>query len=234
MSEPEPNVAEVILAYRRRRERLVPLILGGLAVVLLVVGIFMLVLWLTGDNPPELPGFLSSKTPTASPTSTPLPATETPTITLTLPPSDTFTPTGPLSYTVELGDSLWTIAEQFGLEDIQLLMAVNDITDPDAIYVGQVLIIPGAEDVLPTNTPLPENLLPGQKIEYRVQPGDTLESIASQFNSTAEAIAEANEIDDPNDIGVGQVIIVPVNIATPTPTLSPGPETPTNTPTESG
>ncbi len=230
MPEPEPDVADVIMAYRRRRERLVPLILGGLAVVLLVVGIFMVVLWLTGDNPPALPGFLASKTPTPTETSTALPATDTPTITLTLPPSDTPTPTGPLSYTVELGDSLWTIAEQFGLDGISLLMAVNNIDDPDAIFVGQVLIIPGAEDVLPTNTPLPENLLPGQKIEYRVQPNDTLESIAAQFNSTAEAIAEANDIEDPNDIGVGQIILVPVNIATPTPTLSPGPGTPSATP----
>jgi len=230
MSEPEPDVADVILAYRRRRERLVPLILGGLAVVLLVVGIFMVVLWVTGDNPPALPGFLASKTPTPTETSTPLPATETPTITLTLPPSDTPTPTGPLSYTVELGDSLFSIAEEFGLDDISLLMAVNNIDDPDAIFVGQVLIIPGSEDILPTNTPLPENLLPGQRIEYRVQPNDTLESIAAQFNSTAEAIAEANDIEDPNDIGVGQIILVPVNIATPTPTLSPGPGTPSVTP----
>jgi LysM repeat protein len=230
MPEPEPDVADVIMAYRRRRERLVPLILGGLAVVLLVVGIFMVVLWLTGDNPPALPGFLASKTPTPTETSTALPATDTPTITLTLPPSDTPTPTGPLSYTVELGDSLWTIAEQFGLDGISLLMAVNNIDDPDAIFVGQVLIIPGAEDILPTNTPLPENLLPGQRIEYRVQPNDTLESIAAQFNSTAEAIAEANDIEDPNDIGVGQIILVPVNIATPTPTLSPGPGTPSATP----
>ncbi len=229
MSEPEPDVADVILAYRRRRERLVPLILGGLAVVLLVVGIFMVVLWVTGDNPPALPGFLASKTPTPTETSTPLPATETPTITLTLPPSDTPTPTGPLSYTVELGDSLFSIAEEFGLDDISLLMAVNNIDDPDAIFVGQVLIIPGSEDILPTNTPLPENLLPGQRIEYRVQPNDTLESIAAQFNSTAEAIAEANDIEDPNDIGVGQIILVPVNIATPTPTLSPGPGTPSVT-----
>jgi N-acetylmuramoyl-L-alanine amidase len=230
MPEPEPDVADVIMAYRRRRERLVPLILGGLAVVLLVVGVFMVVLWLTGDNPPALPGFLASKTPTPTETSTPLPATDTPTITLTLPPSDTPTPTGPLSSTVERGDSLWTIAEQFGLDGISLLMAVNNIDDPDAIFVGQVLIIPGAEDILPTNTPLPENLLPGQKIEYRVQPNDTLESIAAQFNSTAEAIAEANDIEDPNDIGVGQIILVPVNIATPTPTLSPAPGTPSATP----
>ena len=230
MSDQEQNVADVIMAYRRRKDRLVPLVLGGLAVVLLVVGVFMVVLWVTGDNPPSLPGFLASKTPTYTETTTPPPATETPTITHTLPPSDTPTPTGPITHTVELGDSLWTIAEKYGLDGISLLMAVNDIDDPDAIFVGQNLLIPGSEDILPTNTPLPENLLPGQRIEYRVQPNDTLESIAAQFNSTAEAIAEANDIEDPNDIGVGQIILVPVNIATPTPTVEAGPDTPTVTP----
>jgi len=230
MSEQEPNVADVILAYRRRRDRVMPLVLGGLAVVLLVVGVFMVVLWLTGDNPPSLPGFLASRTPTATETSTPLPATETPTITLTLPPSDTPTPSGPITYTVEEGDSLWTIAEQFGLDGIALLMSVNNIQSADEIFVGQNLLIPGEEDVLPTNTPLPENLLPGQRIEYRIQPGDSLESIAAQFNSTAEAIAEANDIEDPNDIGVGQIILVPVNIATATPTVTLGAGTPSATP----
>lgn len=229
MSESEPKAADVILAYRRRRERLAPLLLGGFAVVLLVVGIFMVVLWMTGDNPPALPSFLASDTPMPTETATQLPPTNTSTITLTLPPSDTPTPTGPQTYTVGLGDSLWTIAEQFGLEDIRLLMAVNDITDPDAILVGEVLIIPGSEDVLPTVTPLPATLLPGQKIEYRVEPGDTLETIAAKFNSTAEAIAEENEIDDPNTIGVGRVLIIPVNIATPTPTFTAGPASPTAT-----
>jgi LysM repeat protein len=225
MPDSEPKVADVILSYRRRRERLIPLLLGGLAIVLLVVGIFMVVLWLTGDNPPAMPGFLASETTTPTETATQLPPTDTPTITLTPLPTDTPTPAGPITYFVELGDSLWTIAEEFGLEDIQLLMAVNNITDPDAIQVGQELIIPGEGDVLPTETPLPDNLLPGQIIEYRVKPGDTLESIAAQFNSTAEAIAEENDIDDPNAIGVGQIIFVPVNIATPTPTFTPEPET---------
>jgi LysM repeat protein len=217
MPESEESVAEVIQAYRRRRERMVPLILGGLAIVLLVVGGFMIVLWLTGDNPPSLPGFLASDTPTPTQTVTPRPPTSTPTITDTLLPSDTPTPSGPITYIVEEGDNLSLIAEKFGV-DIQILMYVNNIAVADEIYVGQELIIPVEGTELPTETPLPATLLPGQKIIYRVKPGDTLESIAALFNSTAEAIAEENGIEDPNAIGIGQELIVPVNIATPTPT----------------
>jgi LysM repeat protein len=197
---------------------MVPLLLGGLAVVLLVVGGFMIVLWLTGDTPPALPGFLASDTPTLTRTTTPRPPTITPTITDTLLPTDTPTPSGPLTYIVEEDDTLWSIAEEFGIDDIQLIMYVNDIAVADEIYVGQELIIPEEGTELPTETALPATLLPGQKIIYRVKPGDTLTSIAAQFNSTAEAIAEENGIEDPNSIGIGQELIVPVNIATPTPT----------------
>ncbi len=222
MSDSDSNAADVIEAYRKRRERITPLILGGLAVVLLVIGVFFVVLWFTGDNPPAMPGFLASKTPTATITNTPVPPSATPTITQTLEPSLTPTPEGPLTYIVELGDTLSSIAEQFGV-DVFLLMAANDISDPDQVFVNDELIIPGVDYVLPTPTALPGTLFPGQEIEYRVQPGDSLELIAAQFNSTAEAIAERNEIEDLNAIGVGQILFIPVNIATPTPTFTPRP-----------
>lgn len=220
MTEKDGNAADVIMAYRRRRERLAPLILGGLAIVLLIVGIFLVVLWFSGENPPALPGFLASATPTATETATPLPPTPTPTITNTPEPTLTSTPEGPVTYIVEPGDTLFTIAEKFEV-DVVLLMAANNITDPDQLFVNDELIIPLPDFTPPTKTPVPENLLPGQEIQYVVEPGDTLETIAAQFNSTAEAIAERNEIDDPNAIGVGQILIVPVNIATPTPTFTP-------------
>jgi LysM repeat protein len=227
MSEANEKPADVIQAYRKRRDRMLPLLLGGLAVVLLVVGLFLVVLWLTGDNPPTMPAFLASSTPTATFTETPPPPTSTPTITETLPPSETPTPEGPLTYVVQEGDFLSTIADEFGV-DVFVLMSVNGISNPDEIFVGQQLTIPTGDDVLPTDTPLPEDLFPGQKIEYRVLPGDTLETIAAKFNSTAEAIAEENEIDDPNNIGVGQILVVPVNIATSTPTFTPVPATATS------
>ncbi len=228
MSEIDSDAAEVIEAYRKRKARLTPLILGGLAVVLLIVGVFFVVLWLTGDSPPMMPGFLASKTPTATITNTPLPPSATPTITNTPEPSLTPTPEGPVTYLVEPGDTLSSIAEQFGIEVVQL-MAANNITNADQLFVNDELTIPAPDFELPTKTPIPENLFPGQEIEYQVEPGDTLETIAAQFNSTADVIAERNEIEDPNDIGVGDVLIVPVNIATPTPTFTASGPAPTAT-----
>lgn len=229
MTENDSDAADVILAYRKRRQRIVPLILGGMAVVLLVVGVFFVVLWFTGDSPPAMPGFLATKTSTPTITATPLPPTATPTITNTPEPSLTPTPSGPLTYIVEPGDTLSSIADQFEV-DVLVLMAYNGIDDANQLFVNDELIIPLPGSELPTPTPLPENLLPGQEIEYMVLPGDTLETIAAQFNSTADAIADRNEIEDTNAIGIGQILVIPVNIATPTPTFTPSAPEATNTP----
>lgn len=46
-------------------------------------------------------------------------------------------------------------------------------------------------------------------ITYTVQPGDTLGKIAAEFGVTVEALAEANDIEDPSLINVGQVLVIP-------------------------
>lgn len=221
MPETETNAGDVIDSYRRRRNRLVPLFVGGLAVVLLVVGVFLVVLWLTGDNPPALPSFLARDTPTPTATPTPPPPTETPTITNTPEASLTPTPSGPTEYIVEVGDTLFSIAETFSVT-MDLLISYNGLTDPNNIGVGTTLLIPPPDSELPTETAVPTGLPRGSKIEYVVKTGDTLQSIAAKFNSTAEAIALENKTSVTDVLFVGTKLIVPVNIATPTPTV-PGP-----------
>jgi LysM repeat protein len=229
MTEDDRSAAEVIDAYRRRRERMVPFLLGALAVVLLVVGLFLVVIWFTGDSPPALPAFLRSDTETPEPTSTPQPATATLEPSLTPEPSETPTPVGPLTYVVEEGDSLDSIADQFGVT-IDQLIAANNLVDPNNIGAGSQLIIPDPESDLPTETPLPESLVPGSTIEYVVKSGDNLQTIAERFNSTVEDIAEANDLDPTDVLFVGLRLIISVNIVTPVPTDTPSPFTATPTP----
>ncbi len=230
MTESEHRAADVIDAYRRRRNRMMPLLLGGLAVVLLVVGVFLIVVWLTGENPPSLP-FFTTRTPTPTMTPTPLPPSATPTITLTPAPTLSPTPSGPRTYTVELNDTLYSIAQKFGTT-IDLLLAYNPtLKDPNNIPVGSQLIIPEPNAQLPTETPMQLTLVPGTRISYTVKTGDTLQSIAARFNSTAEAIALASGIKVTDILFVGKVLKVPVGIATPTPTYTPNPNTSTPTAT---
>ena len=44
---------------------------------------------------------------------------------------------------------------------------------------------------------------------YTVQPGDTLSAIAERHGTSVEAIAQANHINDPNEIEAGQVLTIP-------------------------
>jgi LysM repeat protein len=55
---------------------------------------------------------------------------------------------------------------------------------------------------LPTPTPAPQQT-------YVVQEGDTLAAIAQQFGTTVEALQSANGISDPNEILIGQVLVIP-------------------------
>jgi LysM repeat protein len=126
-------------------------------------------------------------------------------------------------YTVKEGDFLSTIAAEFGV-DLLVLIEFNqerlglDPANP-IIRVGDELLIPAPGTELPTPTPLPDNLPKGFKIDYVVQPGDSLAAIALKFNSTVEDILEQNEdLEDANAIFAGQTLIIRVNLVTPVPT----------------
>lgn len=229
MSDKE-SAQSVIDAYRRRQQaaRRAPLIIG-IAALFLIVGAGIVIFWLLGPETPSFQfSFLATDTPTPTDTATPTnTATITPTPTIT--PTETNTPTitptatisGPFVYQVEEGDTLWTIAERFNV-DLLVLITLNNL-DPanPTIRVGDKLTIPAQDTELPTSTPLPENMRQGTKIEYQVQVGDSLLSIATAFNSTVEAIKEENEIENENEIFIGQILTVPVNLVTPVPTETP-------------
>lgn len=97
--------------------------------------------------------------PITLPTNTPaLPVTSTlPPVTLDLPPTLTSTPCAPRAdwtetYTIQAGDTLFSIAQQYGLSLAQLQTG-NCVTDANAIFAGQTLRVP---IVPPTSTPILE------------------------------------------------------------------------------
>ncbi len=234
---------EVQALIKRRRARFVPAILAGIAGLILIAIIALIVAVITRG--PAL-GLIQTATATPSlsatvrPTSTQVPVTDTPaeTPTPTETPGPSPTPTQ-IVYVVEAGDNLFSIAEKYKA-NVCLIMAINNIPDPSVLAVGQSLIIPTGDEVLPTATPLPTGLPRGARLQYVVQCGDTLDTIAAKFNSTGADIAKENKITDPLSIKIGEVLTVRVNIATPTPTatasITPvgagatGTPAPTNTP----
>ncbi|MFC0470659.1 LysM peptidoglycan-binding domain-containing protein [Halalkalibacter kiskunsagensis] len=62
-------------------------------------------------------------------------------------------------HTVQPGETLWAIANRYGVT-LQELMLVNAITNPNIVYVGQVLRIPRfpPTPVPPTPTPVPTGI----------------------------------------------------------------------------
>lgn len=214
----------VIDSYRRRQQ-MAPYFLGGLAMLLVVVGIIILVVWFANSGGTALSPAALFASPTPTVTETPTPTDAPPTATFTLTPTETLTPTitltvtpsGPFEYTVQEGDTCWDIAQKFEVE-IDVLLELNafgnscPINPNDKIFVPQ----PGAE--LPTATPLPDDIPSGTVVEHRVMSGETLALIAARYNSTVDSIMDENDITDANKINVGDILKVKVNIITPTPT----------------
>lgn len=107
-------------------------------------------------------------------------------------------------YTVNPGDTLYTIAARFG-STVQLIEQTNalypPITDPGLIYPGQLLVIPETGV--------------GQRtaVSYMVHYGDTLYTIGLRFSATPEMLAGINPlITNPNVIRAGVPIFVPALI----------------------
>jgi len=227
-----------ISSYRKRKQRGGPNIIYIIAGVLILGGVILLIWWLTGPTKP-ISNFFATETPTPTMTFTPTnTSTPTATATVTETPTITVTPTFSTSfnYTVQDGDYLALIVEKYNLGDdgvawILLLNPFGGITDAGCpigvdpatqnINTCQTLLLPAPGAPLPTATLIPADLPRGTKLEYTVQSGDTLAGIAALFNSTEEEIIKENVITDPSKIFVGQLLVVPANLVTATPTRPP-------------
>ena len=108
-------------------------------------------------------------------------------------------PSGATTYTVQRGDNLTEIAARFGTT-VAELVRLNNISNPNLIYPGQVLIIRESGGSV---TP------PSGMTTYTVQRGDTLSEIAARFGTTVSALVLANNIADRDRIYPGQVLIIP-------------------------
>ena len=112
---------------------------------------------------------------------------------------------GTTTIIIQRGDTLSGIALKYNTT-VARLVEINNIANPNLIYTGQTLIVPSGE----TKADSDGNSTSGQTI-YIVKAGDTLNKIASEFGTTAIAIAQENGINNINLIYVGQRLIIPTN-----------------------
>ena len=95
-----------------------------------------------------------------------------------------------ISYTVQKGDSLYSIARKYDTT-IDRIKDLNNLTT-NLLSIGQVLLIP-------TDTNL--------ETTYTVQKGDSLYSIAKKYNTTVDRLKQLNNLTS-NLLSIGQILIV--------------------------
>ena len=118
---------------------------------------------------------------------------------------------GVITYTVQYGDTMWGIAQRFGL-DVDTLRYSNPelYRNPDVIHPGQVL-----------------RILPFPGAIHTVKKGETLESIARRWHVSPEAIIryKPNRVKPGDKLKPGQELVIPsgrLDLNIPKPDLSPG------------
>ncbi len=192
----------------------------ALVVVLLLINYLIFsrlaMIVLSGQQPAPTP------TRTPKPTFTPselviatatLPPEPTPTIQATTVPTATpaHSPT-PTTHVVQPGETLSEIAAMYDTT-VEAIVEANDLGDANRIREGQALVIPFPTATVPTEeavtepVPTPSSSV-GQRIHV-VRQGETLGEIARTYGVTVDDIVQANGLDNPNAISVGQALVIP-------------------------
>ncbi len=129
---------------------------------------------------------VASATPVSAPTNKPAPAAP-----VAITPQPVSEPT---DYTVQRGDTLYSLARRYGLSVAELRQA-NELSG-DGLQAGQAITIP------------PPQAASGGPATHVVQPGETLYSIARQYGVTVRAIQAANDLESAA-IWSGQRLTIP-------------------------
>lgn len=107
-----------------------------------------------------------------------------------LPGSSSEIPEKSNEYTVQRGDTLYSISKKFNVS-VDKLKDINNLSS-NTLRVGQVLKIPTNEE----------------KVTYTVKKGDSLYSIAREFGTTVSAITNLNNLST-TSLSIGQKLLLP-------------------------
>jgi len=101
-----------------------------------------------------------------------------------------------ITHKVIKGDTLWSISKQYNIS-LELILAFNNIRNKDSLSIGQIVKIPQ------------DNLSAADYALHIVKKGETLWTIARQYNLTMDLILTTNNITNPELISIGQQIKIP-------------------------
>ncbi len=112
-----------------------------------------------------------------------------------------------ISYVVKRGDSLYSIARQYGV-NVNDLKRINNLTS-DLLSIGQIINIPSSTTIV---TPSEDDII-NEENTYIVQRGDTLWSISRKFGVSVDDIKNANNLTN-EILTIGSTIVVPTGTNT--------------------
>ena len=132
------------------------------------------------------------------------------------------TPTPPLTYVIQEGDSAWSVALRNGIE-IDFLYLLNNMTEDSVLHPGNEVVVRLAEGQAPPPTPTP-------KLTHTIRTGQSLWLIAALYDLTLEQLMELNNLTIDSVIRPGEELLIRLPTPTPPPTGTPTPA-PSATPT---
>ncbi len=108
-----------------------------------------------------------------------------------------------ITHVVEKGDTLYSIGRKYSVS-VDEICSANKIKDPSKVKLGQTLRIPQKSTASSKSASQTSS-----NVDYLVQPGDTLFSIAKNYNTSVAAIRSANNMSESATLRSGQRIKVP-------------------------
>ena len=131
-------------------------------------------------------------------------------------------------HTVQKGESLWDIAQKYRLS-LDRISSVNNLKKPDSLYIGQEINIPiekkGTEQdeiselsfepekasFQGMSTSLNQEFRESVKeTDYAVKPGESLWSIAQNYQVSLRELSQLNDLENEERLSVGQIIKIPL------------------------
>ncbi|MFY0606179.1 MAG: LysM peptidoglycan-binding domain-containing protein [Cyclobacteriaceae bacterium] len=112
-----------------------------------------------------------------------------------------------LTHIVEAGESLWSIAQRYGI-GLDELRKMNDLTAESVLSIGQQLLttLTDADNIQPEEPE--ENELPTTTKFHEVQSGESLWAISRKYGVTVDDLREWNGLNTKSTLNPGQKLML--------------------------